>query len=464
MKLKLILIIPLFVFIQDTFGQCVRIYRCTECNRNVDASSNPNGGNDCYDNSGNRHGHRWKFEGYRDSECQARYEREVREEQRQRDLARENCLRKSIKTYKGGNATEWYCPSGKPYSVNFNNGAIVITYFESGQIESKRYNTGQYEQYDENGQLKLKGKYNSEGRTTGEWYMIESRDGNCTNCTVTFDDNGKFLCKGTLAEYIIENDFNNCNSEFSYNEFRRKYPNSIYDSKIVSKINEYVKVREEKELKLKEDLNEYIEQYNSKHKDALIPTSSDYEIRGTSYAILDVSELKTDTAIFYYRIAIGMDTSKFYLNNDIAKLLTRSKKFKDASEVYEIILAKNPNSLKDHRLLGITYYFANLLYEANATFSLFIDKYPNSVDGYLWQARTKRKMDAKDILWLAKPYFEKYIEVATDPVKYKKDLVEAYQYLGSYYITAKDKAKSTEMWSKVKVLDPANKLAEDALK
>lgn len=272
MKLKFILIIPLFVFIQDTFGQCPRIYRCTVCNRNVDASSDPSGGNDCYDNYGNSHGHRWKFEGYRDSECQARIERERLEVVRQIDLARENCLRKSIKTYKGGNATEWYCPSGKPYSVNFKNGAIVITYFESGQIESKRYNTGQYEQYDENGQLKLKGKYNSEGIKTGEWYMEEYKtygyrdEGvNCTNCTVTFDDNGKFLCNGTLAQHkrdLIENDFNGCKNFSDYIHHYKTYPNSKYFNEAKEKAVSF-HWKEIKESWYSENYNEHMNLFNN---------------------------------------------------------------------------------------------------------------------------------------------------------------------------------------------------------
>jgi uncharacterized protein (DUF2164 family) len=36
--------------------------------------------------------------------------------------------------------------------------------------------------------------------------------------------------------------------------------------------------------------------------------------------------------------------------------------------------------------------------------------------------------------------------------------------LGAYYYNQKDKDKSTEIWTKVKALDPGNKIAEEALK
>ena len=208
----------------------------------------------------------------------------------------------------------------------------------------------------------------------------------------------------------------------------------------------------------------YLNQFVSNQEPTKLQ-SIDFEYLGKTFTKLNDPKLKTDSlAVLSYGKAVSMDTSKFYLNNDIATLLISAKKFKEASEVYKIIVAKKPNSINDFINLGRTYYFANLNAEADTTFSQFITKWPTSVNGYIWKARAKRKIDTGDKLWLAKPYFEKYIEVATDEVKYKKDLVEAYTYLGAYYYNQKDKPKSTEIWTKVKALDPGNKIAEEALK
>lgn len=193
--------------------------------------------------------------------------------------------------------------------------------------------------------------------------------------------------------------------------------------------------------------------------------SSDYEYLGKTYAKLNDPKAKTDSiAILNFKKAISLDTSKFSLNNDIANLYINSKKFKEASEVYKLIVDKKPNSINDFINLGRTYYFANMTTEADTTFSQFITKWPTSVNGYFWKARTKSKIDVGNKLWLAKEHYEKYIEVATDPVKYKKDLTEAYSYLGSFYMNKKDKVKALEVWNKVKELDPANKTADEALK
>ena len=202
----------------------------------------------------------------------------------------------------------------------------------------------------------------------------------------------------------------------------------------------------------------YLDQFVQKQDQSKL-LSSDFEYLGKTYAKL----AKDSLAINNYRKAIESDTSKFALNNDIATLLIAGKKFKEASEVYKTILEKKPNSINDFINLGRTYYFANMAVEADTTFSLFIAKWPTSVNGYIWKARSKRKLDANDKLWLAKPHFEKYIEIATDVTKYKKDLIESYTYLGAYYMNTKDKTKATEMWEKVKELDPSNKNADDAI-
>ena len=62
------------------------------------------------------------------------------------------------------------------------------------------------------------------------------------------------------------------------------------------------------------------------------------------------------------------------------------------------------------------------------------------------------------------PWYSKYIEVAgSDPVKNKKNLVEAYNYLGVYYFE-KDKAKAKENFNKALELDPNDQDAIDLLK
>ena len=80
--------------------------------------------------------------------------------------------------------------------------------------------------------------------------------------------------------------------------------------------------------------------------------------------------------------------------------------------------------------------------------------------GYFWRARANSYLDPENTLWLAKPHYEKMISLITKQEErnttYKTNLIEAYEYLGSYYVTIKDKTKADETWTIVKELDPNN--------
>ncbi|MBK8685668.1 MAG: tetratricopeptide repeat protein, partial [Bacteroidetes bacterium] len=58
------------------------------------------------------------------------------------------------------------------------------------------------------------------------------------------------------------------------------------------------------------------------------------------------------------------------------------------------------------------------------------------------------------------PHYENFIAKVTDPAKSSKDLIEAYSYLGFYYYSNKDNAKSKDAWTKAKELDPNNEKAK----
>jgi hypothetical protein len=83
--------------------------------------------------------------------------------------------------------------------------------------------------------------------------------------------------------------------------------------------------------------------------------------------------------------------------------------------------------------------------------------------GFLWRAKANTQLDPDSKKGLALPHYEAFIEkVGTDVEKNKKDLIEAYSYLGFYYFD-KDKTKSKDYWTKVSELDPKNEKAKKAL-
>jgi tetratricopeptide (TPR) repeat protein len=66
----------------------------------------------------------------------------------------------------------------------------------------------------------------------------------------------------------------------------------------------------------------------------------------------------------------------------------------------------------------------------------------------------------------AVPYYQKYVELtASDPVKYKRNLTDAYSYLGLYYYEKmKDKEQAKTYFTKALEVDPANEIAAEMMK
>ncbi len=92
-------------------------------------------------------------------------------------------------------------------------------------------------------------------------------------------------------------------------------------------------------------------------------------------------------------------------------------------------------------------------------------KAPNLAIAYFWRARVNSNFDPESEAGLAKPFYEKFIELAKgEPDKFRKELIESYSYLGYYYYLQKDNAKSKSYWQQVLALDPENNQAIDVLK
>lgn len=102
---------------------------------------------------------------------------------------------------------------------------------------------------------------------------------------------------------------------------------------------------------------------------------------------------------------------------------------------------------------------------ADSAFSNLSSKAPNLPIAYIWRARVNTNFDPESVNGLAKPFYEQFIKLASDDsIKYKKELVEAYSYLGYYYYLQKDNELSKKYWGKVILLDPENTQAKEVIK
>ncbi len=174
----------------------------------------------------------------------------------------------------------------------------------------------------------------------------------------------------------------------------------------------------------------------------------------------------TTTAMNYFKVALANDSSNCDLLGEYGKVLFQAKHFNEAIAQYSLKKEKcsKLNSVEVFYMARAYYSMGDSLM-ADTTFAEFITRNPTSPDGYMWRAMTNLKI-GKPEDFNAYPYYVKYVEIAgVDPVKYKRNLPDAYSYIGIYaFEKLKDKEKAKENFMKSLEIDPSNGIAMEYIK
>ncbi len=106
--------------------------------------------------------------------------------------------------------------------------------------------------------------------------------------------------------------------------------------------------------------------------------------------------------------------------------------------------------------------------DAEKVYDELLAKYSDAEDfATLYKARINSYIDPETKDGLAKPYYEKLVEIiSARPERDKTDmtrLLEAYRYLGYYYLLQNDKEVSDSYWNKILEIDPEDANAKLAL-
>lgn len=188
---------------------------------------------------------------------------------------------------------------------------------------------------------------------------------------------------------------------------------------------------------------------------------SDYEYLGK----LQLKTGKEMEGIESLNKALLLDTTKSDIYADLGGAYFQVKDFKRSAEAYGMKIGKSKGNAADYFLYGRSLYFSNDLVNADSAFARVTFAKADFAPAHLYRARINAQLDPETSSGLAKPHYEKYIELAaSDTKKNKKELVEAYSYLGYYYFLQNDTSTSRTNWMKVKELEPENKQADEVLK
>lgn len=190
--------------------------------------------------------------------------------------------------------------------------------------------------------------------------------------------------------------------------------------------------------------------------------SEDYEFWALSALKIGL----VDEAAHIYRKYIEFEPTKAAeIYGMIAKTYYDSSNYVQAIAYYKRKAAEKPLLLSDEFYLGMSNYYLQNNLGADSVFIHILEVSPDYATGWLMRARIAIRLDTTNTEFLAKPHYEKYIEVVShDDSRNHKSISDAYEWLGIYYIQISQNQKGKEYFEKALELDPANKEAQEYLK
>lgn len=196
--------------------------------------------------------------------------------------------------------------------------------------------------------------------------------------------------------------------------------------------------------------------------------ADDFVMRGRAN-----SAMKNDSlAVLDFEKAIKLDTAKKDVYFDMGNSYFKMKKYDQAAVWYKKKYVAELDGSVGLRATNLN-AFAKALYlnkeysRADSAYAALITLDSTLTYGWLGRAQSNGKLDPDGTKELARPYYEKYFQIATvDSVtkaKNSKDLINAGLYLASIHLRAKNYACSKAYYLFVQGLDPANAKAKAAL-
>ena len=210
------------------------------------------------------------------------------------------------------------------------------------------------------------------------------------------------------------------------------------------------------------------EELGKKDDRAVFPSDYDY------YAKAAFKLGKIDEAAHIYRKYLELDSTRSQeINGMLAKGYYDIKNYDQAEAYYLRKGAEKPLNAVDNYYLGLSYYLSDQDLEADSIFAKILEVTPEHATSWLMRARIASRLDTTEVkLGLAKVPYENYIKYTYAPddmeknVKNMKNLKEAYDYLGRYWIQQEEKGNVTakEYFQKILELDPADPEALDIIR
>ncbi len=185
-----------------------------------------------------------------------------------------------------------------------------------------------------------------------------------------------------------------------------------------------------------------------------------------SYAELLQKQGKDSLAAIAFQKSLNLNSNQPKNHQILIDYFFSKKKYSQCESACRaaIKIRKQP-FFNDYFNLGRSLYLEKKYPQADSAFTKTIELQSKITLGYTWAARSKSQQDTLLTEGLAKPFYEKVIEIGeVDKDKNKKDLTAAYQYMGSYHMIKQENQIAKGYWEKVLALNPEDANAKEAIK
>jgi tetratricopeptide (TPR) repeat protein len=170
------------------------------------------------------------------------------------------------------------------------------------------------------------------------------------------------------------------------------------------------------------------------------------------------SNAEIDRAFMEYGKVLALKPGDKSLLNEMATNYNLFRRYDGVAKTLSKMLDPTKDNTDDLMRIGRAYYNSEKYKTADSVFASIIAKTPTYIPAYLWTANTYSKMDPDFKLGLAKPKFEKLLDVAkTDSVKNAPSMMDAMGYLSYFNMVNNNFSKAKDYYNRMINLDPNNK-------
>lgn len=175
-------------------------------------------------------------------------------------------------------------------------------------------------------------------------------------------------------------------------------------------------------------------------------------------ADLAKSNAEIDRAFVEYAKVLALKPGDRGLLGEMASNYNLFRRYDGVAKTLAKMLDPAKDNTEDLLKIGRAYYNGEKYKTADSVFAVIIAKTPDYIPAYLLTANTYSKMDPDFKLGLAKPKFEKLIEVAkSDSIKNASAMMDAFGYLSYYHMMNNNFSRSKDYYNRMINLDPNNK-------